>query len=163
MFSTYAIREIEKHVKKFNPAGYYFKDVAINARSPENETDPYERAFLKAVSNIQTKGNINPILTKDGRLRQIEWHDRTLKDENAHVLGLLCTGVDISERLEAEERRLALERQVQQAQKRESLATMAGAIAHHFNNQLSTVVVAHKMVVFFECGIVIGRSISPWV
>lgn len=55
------------------------------------------------------------------------------------MLGLLCTGVDITERLKAEERRLALERQMQQAQKRESLATMAGAIAHHFNNQLTPV------------------------
>jgi len=41
--------------------------------------------------------------------------------------------------VKAEEGRLALERQVQQAQKRESLITMAGAIAHHFNNQLTTV------------------------
>jgi signal transduction histidine kinase len=32
-----------------------------------------------------------------------------------------------------------LERKAQQAQKRESLTTMAGAIAHHFNNQLTTV------------------------
>ncbi len=46
---------------------------------------------------------------------------------------------EISEHKRTEKERLALERQVQQAQKRESLTTMAGAIAHHFNNQLTTV------------------------
>lgn len=82
---------------------------------------------------------MNPIVTKDGRLRQIEWHDKIMKDKDGSVVGLLRTGVDITERLNAEEARLALERKVQQAQKRESLITVAGAIAHHFNNQLTTV------------------------
>jgi len=50
MSSTYAIREIEKYFKKFNPSGYYFRDVAIDARSPENEADAYEKAFLKAIN-----------------------------------------------------------------------------------------------------------------
>ncbi len=47
MSSTYAIREIEKYFKAFNPSGYSFKDAAINARCPENEADAYERAFLE--------------------------------------------------------------------------------------------------------------------
>jgi len=47
MSSTYAIREIDKYFKSISPAKYYFKDAAINARSPENEADRYERAFLE--------------------------------------------------------------------------------------------------------------------
>ena len=39
MSSTFAIREIEKYFKSFNPSGYSFRDAAINARSPENEAD----------------------------------------------------------------------------------------------------------------------------
>lgn len=54
MSSTYAIREIEKYFKQLNSSGYYFRDVAINARSPENEADSYERAFLKAVNDDET-------------------------------------------------------------------------------------------------------------
>lgn len=48
--------------------------------------------------------------------------------------------VDITERKQAEEERLNLERQLQQAQKAESLGCMAGAIAHTFNNQLGVVI-----------------------
>ncbi len=47
--------------------------------------------------------------------------------------------VDITERKQAEKTRAALEAQNRQLQKAESLSRMAGAIAHHFNNQLQTV------------------------
>ena len=66
MSSTYAIREIEKYVKKLNPAGYYFRDVAINARSPENEADPYERAFLKTINADETLEAQSTVRTIDG-------------------------------------------------------------------------------------------------
>lgn len=47
MSSTYAIREIEKYFKALNPSGYSFKDSAVDARSPENEADEYERVFFE--------------------------------------------------------------------------------------------------------------------
>jgi two-component system, cell cycle sensor histidine kinase and response regulator CckA len=46
---------------------------------------------------------------------------------------------DISDQKRLEEERLRFEQELQQAQKAESLARMAGAIAHHFNNQLAVV------------------------
>ena len=53
----------------------------------------------------------------------------------------VCRAVvsDISERKRVEQERLRFERELRQAQKAESLARMAGAIAHHFNNQLAVV------------------------
>jgi two-component system, cell cycle sensor histidine kinase and response regulator CckA len=47
--------------------------------------------------------------------------------------------IDITERKQAEEARKQLEAQNRQLQKAESLSRMAGAIAHHFNNQLNVV------------------------
>lgn len=47
---------------------------------------------------------------------------------------------DITERKQAEEEKTRLEAQNRQLQKAESLGRMAGAIAHHFNNQLGTVI-----------------------
>ena len=48
--------------------------------------------------------------------------------------------VDITERKKVEEENSRLEVQNQQLQKAESLGIMAGAIAHHFNNQLGVVI-----------------------
>lgn len=46
---------------------------------------------------------------------------------------------DVTERKQAEEHRHDLERQLQKAQKVESLERMAGAVAHHYNNLLGMV------------------------
>ena len=53
----------------------------------------------------------------------------------------VCRAVvsDISERKCVEQERLRFEQELRQAQKAESLARMAGAIADHFNNQLAVV------------------------
>jgi len=46
MSSTYAVREIDREFHALNPGQYYYKECAVNARSPENEADPVERAFV---------------------------------------------------------------------------------------------------------------------
>ena len=46
MSSTYAVREMGKYANQLGNKNYYYKECAINARSPENEADDYEREFL---------------------------------------------------------------------------------------------------------------------
>ena len=53
--------------------------------------------FKHALSGQSTKGNINVILTKDGREREVEWHDAALTDADGKFIGLLCTGQDVTE------------------------------------------------------------------
>jgi CheY-like chemotaxis protein len=55
---------------------------------------------------------------------------------------------EISERKQAEEKKAKLEAQNRQIQKAESLGRMAGAIAHHFNNQLAAVIGNLELAMF---------------
>ncbi len=50
MSSTYAIRNIDLYFQNRNNYGYYYKDAAINARSPHNEADSLEVKYLKEIS-----------------------------------------------------------------------------------------------------------------
>jgi two-component system cell cycle sensor histidine kinase/response regulator CckA len=53
--------------------------------------------------------------------------------------GLVCVVRDITERKLEEERRLAIDRKLLDAQKLESLGVLAGGIAHDFNNLLTAI------------------------
>ncbi|MFH1386493.1 MAG: PAS domain-containing protein [bacterium] len=71
---------------------------------PERNCKKTRELFLKAISNIQTKDNVDIIVTKDGRELMIEWNDKTLKDNDGKVIGLLSIGQDVTHRLQAEAR-----------------------------------------------------------
>jgi PAS domain S-box-containing protein len=70
---------------------------------PERDREPMRCLFLNALRDIQTRGNANPIVTIDGRELELEWYDKTLKDAQAHVVGLLSVAQDITERKQAEQ------------------------------------------------------------
>jgi len=76
---------------------------------------------------------------KDGSEVWIEDHGRHVFDENGEVLfheGILR---DVTGRLKADEERKQLENQLFQAQKFESIGTLAAGMAHDFNNLLNIV------------------------
>ena len=92
--------------------------------------------FARSVTDIRTIGNVNSIATKDGREREIEWYDITLKGADGKVAGVQSVGQDITARKEAEEQRRSLELQVLRLQSFERLGVLAVGIAHDFNNLL---------------------------
>jgi PAS domain S-box-containing protein len=68
-----------------------------------------------------------------------------LRDAAGNVVGTFGISRDITERKRAEEEKAELEARNRQLQKAESLSRMAGAIAHHFNNQLQAVLLNLEM------------------
>ncbi len=65
MSSTYAVRQMDKYFRHFSPDAYYYKECAVNARSPENEADSYERAFLQKLQD-------HPKLTVNSKIRVLD-------------------------------------------------------------------------------------------
>jgi hypothetical protein len=65
MSSTYAIRQIDKYFNAFDEYGdYYYKECAVNARSPQNEADDYEKAFIEELNtkpDLLTRSEIRTI------------------------------------------------------------------------------------------------------
>src|SRR5439155_5910960 len=57
-------------------------------------------------------------------------------DGRGGLAGIIGLAIDVTERKQAEDARLALERRLLEAQKLESLGVLAGGIAHDFNNLL---------------------------
>jgi two-component system, cell cycle sensor histidine kinase and response regulator CckA len=62
-----------------------------------------------------------------------------VSDDDNNPVSIFGFSRDITDALEAEAERLSLERQVQHAQKLESLGVLAGGIAHDFNNLLTSI------------------------
>ncbi len=103
--------------------GKAIDDVASGAINPENH------AMTLELEEVHKNGSIVPI----------EVTARFLIDENDKPNGVLGISRDLSERRKAETERSTIETRLQQAQKMESLGTMAGSIAHNFNNLLMVV------------------------
>jgi len=61
-----------------------------------NDQSKIHELFSEAITGTKTSGNINPILTRDGEQRFIEWNDTTLTDKQGKTTGLLAIGQDIT-------------------------------------------------------------------
>ncbi len=94
-------------ILRFNPymeeiSGYRLAEVQaqdwFSTFLPEEDRDEIRALFLQAVNDVQTRGNVNPIVTKDGMRRDIEWYDKTLKDMDGNLIGLLAVGQDVTAR-----------------------------------------------------------------
>jgi PAS domain S-box-containing protein len=73
---------------------------------------------------------------KDGSEIYCEWYFTIVTQFSDALNGVIAFGTDITARIKDEEERRQLETNLRQAQKMQSLGTLAGGIAHDFNNIL---------------------------
>ncbi len=77
---------------------------------------------------------------KNGSIVWMESIVSAIRDERGDLVGIHGVSRDITERKRAEKEKMQLETQLSQAQKMESIGTLAGGIAHDFNNILSAII-----------------------
>lgn len=75
----------------------------------------------------------------DGSLRHYDLREAAIALPDGSR-GILALATDVTERLQAEQQKLELERQLQHADKLKSLGVLAGGIAHEYNNLLAAII-----------------------
>jgi PAS domain S-box-containing protein len=111
-------------IVRFNPymeelSGYRLEEVRgrewFETFLPRRDRDRIRGVFGTAVGGTQTRGNVNPIVTKGGQECQIEWYDTRLRDGEGRVAGLLSVGLDVTDRLRLEREQKLLQEHLENA------------------------------------------------
>jgi len=102
-------------------------------------------AIVKKDGRHQTELNM---VCKDNTVLTVLLECRVQYHVDGRFLRTHCILHNITERKRAEEEQMRLSQRLQQIQKIESLSRMAGAIAHHFNNQLQAVIGNRELAMY---------------
>ncbi len=99
----------------------------------EEDRSIFTQRFKEAVSGSRGENFEFRYRHKNGTIRWLAFSWQPICDAKGKHLGTRASGRDITYRKRMEE-------EVRHLQKAESLSRMAGAVAHHFNNQLAVVI-----------------------
>ncbi len=114
----------------------------VIGRTPEEIFDKASAATIlkvdRKVLNGEITNEIHSIMVGD---EQKTFHtiQVPLFDTDRKVMGMAGIVRDITENMRMEEEKNNLQKQLQQSQKMESIGTLAGGVAHDFNNMLSVI------------------------
>jgi PAS domain S-box-containing protein len=102
----------------------------INEKTRERCEDPVAKVITTGM--IIGLKNHTVLIARDGTERSLADSGAPILDKEGKTIGVVLIFRDITEKLK-------LEFQLQQSQKMEAIGTLAGGIAHHFNNILGVI------------------------
>jgi two-component system, cell cycle sensor histidine kinase and response regulator CckA len=124
-------------VKKSDVIGKPVIDTFWINHSPKTQAQ-LTRAIECAARGETVREDLD-IRVADGSLIILDTIFNPLYDAEGRIIQVVGSGVDVTARKQAEAVRQKLEAQLWQAQKMEALGTLAGGVAHDFNNILSAI------------------------
>lgn len=65
---------------------------------PSGDQGTIRSVYRETLAGVPTSGTVNPILTKDGRERRIEWYNTRLADSGGRTAGAFIVGQDVTDR-----------------------------------------------------------------
>jgi len=107
--------------------------------TPESRKDAMDISFPELYRTSQMKNKPYQLLTRNGENKHVLLSAICQNDDMGHYDGALTFAVDVTEAKKAEMENSRLSARLQQAQKMEAIATLAGGVAHQFNNALAVI------------------------
>lgn len=140
------VLDLEGNVVRFNRfmeelSGYRLEEVRgqswFTVFLPERDQRRIRSIFAEAVRGTPTRGNVNPIVTKSGEERDVEWYSSTLLDSDEKVVGILSVGQDISDRMRKEEELRTLQHMARQRHRLADIGVITAKVVHDVGNPLA--------------------------
>jgi len=121
--------------------GRFYRDVAGSIEQQD------EKAFQRMLLANNGWHGENIQRRRDGTTFWSDVHIYILRDERGEPCGFIGLDYDITDKKNSEEKQKTLERQLQQAQKIESIGRLAGGVSHDFNNMLGVIMANTEMLI----------------